>query len=312
MVTENNAVSAKKARKRSRITREVEQEMIRLRGQRKSINDIAETLGIHRQTVRTHLKERKDILLADEARKQVLVEAFRDHLKELFDYGAKGLKKRLAPSIQRDYELSKIGISGREILEVPIEKWVPALPGEWKRMHEWSLRESHLLQALREHTGDSPVWIHWDKRQGEVADYKKAGQKLRKELNAKVESCLGFEPSGYLRETREWFFGCALLETSGEPYEKENVTVKFEHGIMTLGHTGIKIKGNESQHSYLAKILVEAKNLPEWSRLESETRKLKERKKQVELWEIHSRINSELEILAMKRAFPGRCHLCPI
>lgn len=309
---ENNAISSRKARKRSRITREMEQEMIRLRGQRKSITDIAESLGIHRQTVRTHLKERKDVILADEAKKQVLVEALREHFKDLSDVLEKGVKKRLAPSIQRDYEMNVIGISTREILAAPIGKWVPALAGEWKRMYEWSSREAHLLNALREHTRDSSLWYWWDKWQKEVKPYRDAGWKLRSLLLGMSVSCLGFEPSGYLRDTHEWSLGCGLLGTSGEPYEEENVTVKFEHGNIILGHSGIKFKGDEARYSCLARILEEVKNLPEWSQLESETAKLKEKDKQVELWEIHSRINSELEILVLKRAFPGRCHLCPI
>ena len=299
------------AKKRSRITREVEQEMIRLRGQRKSITDIAESLGVHRQTVRTHLKERKDVILADEAKKQVLVEALRGHFKDLSDVLEKGVKKRLAPSIQRDYELSESGISTREILTVPIGKWVPALAGEWKRMYESSSREAHLTNALREHTGDSPLWYWWDKWYKEVEDYADAGWKLRGLLIHKVTLCLGFEPSEY-KETQGWFFGCVLLETSGEPYEKDSVTVKFEQGIITLGHSGIKFKGTACQYSCVARILEEVKNLPEWSRLESETAKLKQKDKQRELWEIHSRINSEVEILVLKRVFPGRCHLCPI
>jgi len=63
-------------------------EMVRMRSQGESIKAIAEAIGCHRQTVRIHLKEKRGDILADEVRKQLLLDELRRHLDELTQFAA--------------------------------------------------------------------------------------------------------------------------------------------------------------------------------------------------------------------------------
>lgn len=302
------------AKERSRITREVEQEMVRLRGQRKSIKDIAQTLGVHRQTVRTHLRERKDVLLADEAKKQVLVEALREHFRDLHDFATKGLRQRLKPSISARERAKQWVPMGT--LEVPADDRLVAVLEEWERMHEWSHRDERLLRALKRHTPESALWVQWDKRQELVADYESASYEFREWLNEGAKSYRGIGPQALYR-VQKFFFGCALIRTSGASFGKADVTydslwIKGGEPRLILGQNFVEIKGATSVGSWVVEILAAPFNRPEWRRLKEATEKLKGEERQSELGDIHKKIESAIEDLELIHAFRGHCDLCPI
>ena len=58
---------------------------------------------------------------------------------------------------------------------------------EWARMYNPPPREGHLLASLREHTRESPVWIHWDSWRNRVSEYEKVSLALWNWLENKIE-----------------------------------------------------------------------------------------------------------------------------
>jgi len=304
----------KRPPKRKPITEEQVHEMMRMRRQGRSIKAIAQAMGCHRQTVRMHLKERHADILADEARKQVLIDELRNHFRELAGFATVELKSHLRAS------RTELPGSGPEMLMPgrPISmEGTLGLPGpgssnhaaeEWARMYELPSKEQHLMQALREHTKDSPLWSHWDGWRREVADYETKSRELFEWLVDKTEAELfqKIDPQ-YLGLIRQWLFGNLLLRANDAGYEYERLQMKG--GVLTSAGREIA-RGGKLLYDYLLGILKEAEQRSEWGALGLAAKQLKEN--QLELRRIVSEIDSALDGIELMRAFPGRCHLCPV
>ncbi len=262
--------------------------IMRLGREGSSITNISEKLGIHRQTVNFYLNRGEEETINVEVRKKVLEEALWEHFREIRDFAGKELKERLTRSIV--VEKGRVSV---RVFGLPSAGWGLAVVSEWERMYKWSERECHLLEALREHTRDSLFWDYWDEWQGKVTGYVGVSREIYDWVSDRVESCQ--LESRYLARLERECFAATLLETNGEAFNPEIVTI-----------------GNEAGPSYFREIWEEIRAGTAWPQLELETEKLKEEQKQVQLRGLFDKMSSELEILAMKRAFPGQCRLCPI
>ena len=249
---------------------------------------ISEKIGVNRSTVNFYLNRGQEETINVEVRKKVLEEALWEHFREIRDFAGKGLKERLARSTVVERGMISVGVFG-----LPSVGWGLAAVSEWERMYKWTERERHLLGGLREHTRDSLFWDYWDEWQGKVAGYERASGEIHDWVSGRVESCQ--LESRYLVRLGRECFAATLLETNREAFDPESVNT-----------------GNEAGHPYFREIWEEVRVGPAWSQLELETEKLKEEQKQVQLSGLSGKMSSELEILAMKRAFPGQCRLCPI
>ena len=65
-------------------------------------------------------------------------------------------------------------------------------------------------------------------------------------------------------------------------------------------------------YDWLWDILREAETLPEWASLVSATKHLREIETQSRLRDTTVNIDAALSGIELMRAFPGRCHLCPV
>ena len=174
-------------KKKARLTDEQITEIMRLKREGKPISAIARIIGCHRQTVRMHLREKHGDIVAEEARKQILIEELRGHFQELAKF-APTLRFHLdaSPSEGSEGGYPSTGLFFR--LPVPISSAGRlGLPGpgsanhtvsEWGRMYNLLPKDKHLIQALREHTKDSDLWVHWDSWRKEVADYETLSRQL--------------------------------------------------------------------------------------------------------------------------------------
>lgn len=262
--------------------------ILRLGREGNSISNIAEKLGINRQTVNFYLNRGQEETINVEVRKKVLEEALWEHFREMRDFAGNELKEKLARST-----VVKRGMVSVRVFGLPGAGWGLAVVSEWERMYKWLERERHLLEGLREHTRDSVFWDYWDEWQGKVAGYERASGEIHDWVSGRVESCQ--LESRYLVRLGRECFAATLLETNREAFDQETVNI-----------------GNEAGLSYFREIWEEVRGAPAWPQLELETEKLKEEQKQVQLRGLFGKMSSELEILAMKRAFPGQCRLCPI
>jgi hypothetical protein len=308
-------------KRKPRLTEEQMTEIMRLKREGKSISDIARAIGCHRQTVRMHLREKHGDIVAEEARKQVLIEELRGHFQELVDFASVGFKWRLKAS------RSKIpGLTGLEVatpgpismagmLGVPGQGSSKYASYEWGRMYYPLSRNLHLMQALREHTRDSDVWVHWDRWRKEVADYEAASRYLLQWVAGKTEPerWQKIDPE-YIESIQWWLFGNILLKTSGGEYEKLEIRGS---DIATPGAREVVARARDgaagkSLYDWLWDILREAETLSEWAPLETATKEIKKVEKQKKLMGIIVKMDSALDGIALMRAFPGRCHLCPV
>jgi len=310
--------------KRKRLSEEQVQEMLRLRRQGQSVKAIAQAIGCHRQTVRLHLKERRGDILAEEARKQILIAELRSHFLELATLATATLKLRVdaSPSEGSESSYPATGLFAR--LPVPISSTGRlGLPGpgaanytvkEWGRMYDLPERDKHLIQALREHTKDSDLWVHWDSWRKEVADYETLCRQLGLWVYTKTEPKRWQEiDAEYMDKVRFWLFGNILLKTSGAAREElvgsgRDLTTPAGDLIARAADSASR----QALQEYLDGILEEAEQQPQWSELESETAQLKEGEKQKKLKDIADKIDSALDGIELMRAFPGHCHLCPV
>jgi hypothetical protein len=111
-----------------------------------------------------------------------------------------------------------------------------------------------------------------------------------------------------------WLFGNIILKTGGGEYEK--VEIRGPE-IATPGAREVVARARDGAASkllydWLWAILREAETLSEWAALEAATRELKEVEKQKKLMGIVVKMDSALDGIGLMRAFPGRCHLCPV
>ncbi len=307
--------------KKARLTDEQVTEMMRLKREGKSISAIARIIGYHRQTVRMHLREKHEDIVAEEARKQVLIEELRGHFQELANGMPVSLRWRLdASRSESSYPTGfqplrlpgPISLAGR--LGLPGAGSAKYTVSEWGRMYNPLPKVKHLTQALREHTKDSDLWVHWDSWRKEVADYETLGGQLVVWVidKTELERWQKIDPE-YMDLVRNWLCGNILLLTSGAAGEE---LIGSGRDLTTpAGDLVARAADSASRQvlqEYLDGILKEAEQQPQWSELESATAQLRDGEKQKKLKDIIGKIDSALDGIEIMRAFPGHCHLCPV
>ncbi|MFC1982350.1 helix-turn-helix domain-containing protein [Chloroflexota bacterium] len=314
------ATKGKQPEKKPHITNEQLTEIKRLYREGRSLSEIARTIGCHRQTVRAHLREKHQDIVADEVRKQVLVEELRNHYRQLGEFAREGLRVRLdALSIY-----SEGGKESQRREPGPLfTGGTMALPDtgrasfrceDWIRMYRPSTRESFLLESLREHTKELPLWISWDRWRTIVAEYETASQALFEWVEKRTEAEL-FEkvgPAG-IESYRRWVFGNILLTASNKECENlEDFRHEFVymHGVIIIGDQGSD--EDAALYEYLYSIVQEAQQMPEWARLRSAIEQLKQKEIQLEFRRIAKDLDYALAGIELMNAFPGRCNLCPV
>jgi len=292
-----------------KINEEQIKEMVRLRGQGKSISEIAQIVGCHRQTVRAYLRERQSSLLVDEVKKEVLKEALLGHFKELADFAGKELGHRFKDSNPEGKHVL-VGLLGLPGVGSPLY-----MANEWGRTYEPALRVNPLQEALKAHTEYSPLWRYWDEWEYIVKQYELVSGDFRAWVNRKTEmpeiSLMVNQDD--LSKIQKWLFGNVLRLASGEAYSGLSVVkVKTRQELQDLNGTVVAQaeEGGEVLYQRLVGILKEAQELDLLNELQETMQEVKG--KQDKLLEISIKIVSELEILGMKRAFPESCRLCPI
>ena len=312
---------AKKSRSRKgRISEEQVMEMLRLHRQGKSISAIAEATGCHRQTVRAYLRQRQGDILADEVKKQVLVEELRNHFQELRDFasyrcngrfdasssempGLTGLKVRMPGPISL---AGLLGLSGPGS-----SRYVSS---EWGRMYYPPLKDRHLFQALREHTKDSDLWVHLDSWQKEVGDYEAVSLQLLQWVANKTEPerWHKIDPE-HMDSVQWWLFGNILLVAGGGEQERLRISGR-ELRAPSDWVVARVVPGVDPQdfNDWLRQILSEAEALSVWESLVSATKHMRQEETQSRLRDIALNLEKALGGIELMRAFPGRCHLCPI
>jgi len=282
-----------------------------------SIADIARSTGIHRHTVRTHLSEKSEDIVANEVRKQVLTQALVDHFKELKQFSQVEFKAHFDASRSERVLLKGIGkergpwpIDTHGLLGLPLKGSPGYMTVEWQRMYQFSTREHHLIKSLREHTKDSTMWVHYDAWKKKLSAYESASRALWDWVEKELEQ-LSF--TGTHREmiesVRSIAFGGILFTAWGEDLAEPRApqVTKIEDFVKELKKPRVTPTVKAA-----IDLLGKVEKKPEWPDLKVATQQLLVAECQNELKHIVKQLDNALASIELMHAFPGHCGLCPV
>ena len=301
-------------RKKPRISRDQVTEIRRLFQAGTSITEIAKTTGIHRHTVRMHLKEQPDDTVANEVRRQVLTQALVEHFKELKRFAEVEFKEHLDASLPEEERTGKERgpgpINTRGLLGLPFNGSTGYMTAEWQRMYQFSARDDHLVKSLREHTKDSTMWVYYDAWKKKVAAFERASRALWQWTGEEMVR-LGYAgPQREINESvRSSAFGWILFTAWGVdlPGLKASKVTKIKDFVR-----GLKELPVTPAEEAAILLLGGVERQPEWSDLKAATQELRSTECQNELQHIMKQLDDALVSIELMYAFPGHCGLCPV
>jgi hypothetical protein len=270
------------------------EQMVALYLEGKSFKAISVEVGRHWQTVRKYtikaLQERE----GKELRRDALKDALNGHFKDL---------------VSALDSLGKMLQLPEQVWREPTNGWQAPVPERRNRL---------LLQALRDsHVRESPLWSWWDSWNKMREAYDRALLPLQKKLTGELTKLhrsypkASFELTDDLTEillTRSVSIaqGRALYDPSMlgvNPSTRKDGEREVEElwlGQSTRLATGQNMAELKERLSNLME------NMGEWEEVQELARHYRQ------MAETRDLIEEEVEVLSLRRAFPGHCRLCPI
>ena len=263
--------------------------MLALYKEGKSFDAIAKDTGRHWQTVRKYtidaLKDRQGNELRKEAFRDALAGHYRD-LVQVLDY-------------------------------LPGESSLPQ-PGEYRAAYrKWQppaldRRARLLLQGLKEgHARDSAIWSWWESWNEDRQAYAKGLDPLDRRVNNESK-LLGESSAGTLiiEPLKAMLMERGTSLASGSPrYDPSMLEVRPSSKANTdelwLGQSFLLGEG-KPLNDLLKELKRSMGDMSQWPEVKELTRIY------VRLADTGDRIAEEVEVLRLRRVFPGRCRLCPV
>lgn len=287
---------AKKSLSRGRGPRIREDELERMAAlytEGKSFKAIGKEVGRHWQTVRKYTMKALNEREGRELRREALKGALIDHFQDLV---------RALESLCKMLELPG---AGRNVSD----GWQMPTPDRRNRL---------LLQALRDsHIRESPLWSWWDSWTEEGKSYDKLLSALRARVMREKENLekSNTEASPMLTEalTEVLTKRGASIARGAQLYDPSMLQVHpaaNEKGKRDLEElwlarstqlaTGYSMAELQEQVSGIMKDMTGWEEIKQLARLYRQMAETKEK------------MEEEVEVLSLRRAFPGRCRLCPM
>lgn len=263
------------------------EQMLQLYSEGKSLKAIARITHRHSQAVRKYvLKELKEQEGKD-ARKEALKSALTKHFQDMVD----------ALDIMR------------KLLVLPVSSLPPSEQANWPP-GGLDRRNNLLLVALRQdHTSASPLWGLWEKWCQEGKPYAYAFSQLPQEVDGALEDLQRLYGDSILVENLRPVLlkKAQTVDQGSEGYLASLLEVKpgdESGGDLWLGNSAHLTAGRgEEMKQELTRMFLE---MAGWSHVREAVDSLKK------LMIIKDKMEDEIEILSLRRAFPGRCRLCPV
>lgn len=304
-------------KKKPRVSREDLTKIKRLYQEGKSIAEIVSVTGFHRHTIRRHLRERAEDIVAESVRREVLTEALKQHFSDLSEYARTGLRARLDSSVpqseQRKARTEDRSITTDGLLGMPYRGTPEYMAEEWLRMYHPSPKEKHLQKALRDHSKESSIWIGWDRWRETVFAYEKSSWAFRDWLVENVENVSLDNISPLDRDSFvDLAFGNILRIALGEkPAGRDNTVKDTVTGDVIQPPVLSDDISPSPLSKYLVEVLMEAQKRPAWPELVAATEQLSSGERQRDLRRLAGEIDEALVSVELTHAFPGHCELCP-
>ncbi len=268
--------------------------MVALYLEGKTFKSIAVEVGRHWQTVRKYTIKALQEKEGKELRRDALKDALSGHFKDLV--GALDSLNKLLQMPSQNWQK-------------PINGWQPPVPERRNRL---------LLQALRDsHVRESPLWSWWDSWNQVRGVYDRALAPLRNKVMVELTKLHQSYPGASFELTDDLTGillsrsvslaqGAALYEPSMlrvRPSADEEGQREVEE-LMLAQSTRLAIGENMAGlQERLSRIM---ETLGEWEEVQELARLFRQ------MAETRDMIEEEVEVLSLRRAFPGHCRLCPI
>lgn len=159
--------------KGSRVTDDQARRMVELHRQGESISAISRAVGCHRQTVKSYLVGRRGDILADEVRKQLLIDELRRHLDDLAQFADSLSGSLPVPTSHKDE-------GDAEVVLTPL----------WGKEQRAIRRNKLLFESLRKHTGEKGWWVAFKEWQETWNTCKRAREEVRGEAYEMVRNLI--------------------------------------------------------------------------------------------------------------------------
>lgn len=277
-----------------RVLDEELERMVALYLEGKTFKSIAVEVGRHWQTVRKYTIKALQEKEGKELRRDALKDALSGHFKDLV--GALDSLNKLLQMPSQDWQK-------------PTNSWQPPVPERRNRL---------LLQALRDsHVRESPLWSWWDRWNQMREAYDKALFPLREKVPAELIILHESYPEASLELTDELtqmlitrsisiaqgsdLYDPSMLRinpSTGKEGERE--VEELSLGQSTRLAIGQNMAGLQERLSRIMETMGEWEEVQELARLFRQ------------MAETRDMIEEEVEVLSLRRAFPGHCRLCPI
>ncbi|GEM_PF-6810359 len=287
-------MSARKNRRGPRIRAEEVERMLSLYREGKTFKAIAREVGRHWQSVRKHTIQALQDREGQELRRDALRVALSHHYQDLV--GALGSLPGLLDMPRMEYR-------------GPITPWQPATPQRRDRL---------LLAALREcHARESPLWAWWESWKEARVSCQNAQLPLLEHIDGEMAS-LGASPGVSLTAAlREILVNKGLMVAQGHMAAYDTGLYEVRPAAGGAGPAGPEELWSGPGQSVL---LARGQNLDRlkqelpdlmasmtgWAEIEELARLYGQ------LNDLKAKIEEETEVLALKRAYPGHCRLCPV
>lgn len=277
-----------------RVLDEELERMVALYLEGKTFKSIAVEVGRHWQTVRKYTIKALQEKEGKELRRDALKDALSGHFKDLV--GALDSLNKLLQMPSQD-------------MQKPTNGWQPPVPERRNRL---------LLQALRDsHVRESPLWSWWDRWNQMREAYDKALFPLREKVPAELIILHESYPEASLELTDELtqmlitrsisiaqgsdLYDPSMLRinpSTGKEGERE--VEELSLGQSTRLAIGQNMAGLQERLSRIMETMGEWEEVQELARLFRQ------------MAETRDMIEEEVEVLSLRRVFPGHCRLCPI
>jgi len=178
----------------NRVTEDQVRQMVELDREGLSISAISRAVGCHRQTVKNYLIGRRERILADEVKRQLLTDESQRHLNEVTEFALSFKSRVIRPdSLREDRDAASVFklLLGNDLIQ-----GLDSGSQQARREQRQLQRQSRmLLMSLREHTRDQGWWWAYEEWQEAWNTCRDAFRELRREADEVVEKRINSKSS---------------------------------------------------------------------------------------------------------------------
>lgn len=306
------------------LSREERQRILDLQEGGSSQKEIAEALGRNRKTI-AKFANREGRRLEAKVRERVLAQALQEHFKELTGQ-LKQLRERFSPCTAWnistfDMPMPDVDLPAEPLLALPIPGHPILVFSAWYRMYgDLDNKSNYLIRALKEtHAKESRLWELWRQWDRITGSYAQAGRNLWQWLNAEIDNESLKQQAVVVKEQLpKTLMGHILLVANNDAgISSTEITVRrtgrdgrpaliFREISLAVSKEASALK---TAHVVFLRVCSDFEQHQSWPLLRDGAVKIMA--EQQTLRELYTQIESELDILILRKAFPGRCNLCP-